>query len=135
MRIGLLEDNPGVSDYMSTLLKLEGHTVEEYTHGSCLLVRLFTETEVRFPLPYDLLIVDLLLPGMLSGLQTIQTIHQRLSPAQLPILIVTALSLAEIEEITTGLTSVPILRKPFHRSVLLQMIEDLTSGHDTKDRE
>ena len=135
MRIGLLEDNPGVSDYMSTLLKFEGHTVEDYTHGSCLLHTLFTETGVHLPLPYDLLIVDLLLPGMLSGLQTIQAIRQRLSPAQLPILIVTALSLAEIEEITTGLTTVPLLRKPFQRRVLLQMIADLTGGHDTKDRE
>jgi len=120
---------------MSTLLKLEGHTVEVYTHGSCLLDKLFLETEVRSPLPYDLVIVDLRLPGMLSGLQTIQAIHQRLSPAQLPILIVTALSLAEIEEITTGLTTVPLLRKPFQRRVLLQMIADLTGGHDTKDRE
>jgi|SRR5215472_655304 len=134
MKIGLLEDNPAVSDYLTVLLELEGHTVEGHTHGSCLLETLFPETEVRFPLPYDLILVDLVLPGKLSGLETIQAIQVRLSPAQLPLLIVTAVGPEILEEITMKLPTMPVLRKPFRRSDLLQMIEDLTSRHDPKDR-
>jgi DNA-binding response OmpR family regulator len=130
MKIGLLEDNPALIEFMSTLLEMAGHSVETHTHGSSLLEALFVETKVRFPLPYDLVIVDLLLPGTLSGLETIQTIHQRLSPTQLPILIVTAVGSGELEEVTTKLPGVPILRKPFQRSALLKLIEGLKGTED-----
>ena len=130
MKIGLLEDNPAVVEYMSTLLEMAGHTVEVHTHGSSLLETLFTEAGVRSPLPYDLLLVDLLLPGTLSGLEAIQSIQQRLSPGQLPILIVTAVGLELLEEVQTKLPTVTVLRKPFKRSVLLQLIEDIKRTQD-----
>jgi len=132
MRIGLLEDNPGVIDFMSILLEMAGHTVEVHTHGSSLLETLFPETKVRFPLSYDLVIVDLLLPGTLSGLQTIQAIQQKLPSRQLPILIVTAVGPQILKEINMTLPTVPVLRKPFQRRALLQMIDYLTSCHETK---
>lgn len=130
MKIGLLEDNPAVVEYMSTLLEMAGHTVEVHTHGSSLLETLFTKAGVRSPLPYDLLLVDLLLPGTLSGLEAIQSIQQRLSPGQLPILIVTAVGLELLEEVETKLPTVTVLRKPFKRSVLLQLIEDIKRTED-----
>ncbi len=130
MNIGLLEDNPALIDYMSTLLEMEGHTVEVHIHGSSLLETLFPEAEVRFPLLYDLVIVDLLLPGALSGLETIQAIQQRLLPRQLPILIMTAVGSGELQAVGMKLPTVPVLRKPFHRSALLQLIEDITRTKD-----
>lgn len=125
MNIGLLEDNPALVDYMSTLLEMAGHKVHAHTQGSSFLETLFTEAGVRSPLPYDLVIVDLLLPGTLSGLEVIQYIQQRLSPGQLPIIIVTAIGLEQLEEVKTKLPTVPVLRKPFKRSALLQLIEEM----------
>jgi CheY-like chemotaxis protein len=133
MKIGLLEDNPALLDFMSTMLEMAGHSVETHTSGSSLLETLFLETKVRFPLPYDIIIVDLLLPGSMSGLETIQTIRQRLSPTQLPVLIVTAVGSGELAEAITRLPEVPVLRKPFQRSALLQLIEEL-KGSENKDR-
>jgi DNA-binding response OmpR family regulator len=130
MKIGLVEDNPAVGEYMSTLLEMAGHTVEIYTQGSSLLEVLFTEVGVRSPLPYDLVIVDLLLPGMLSGLATIQSIQQRLSPERLPVLIVTAVGPKPLEEVATKLPTVPVLRKPFQRRALLELIEEVKRTGD-----
>ncbi len=132
MKIGLLEDNPAVGEYMSTLLEMAGHTVEVHTHGSSLLEMLFTEAGVRSPLPYDLVIVDLLLPGMLSGPETIQSIQRRLSPEQLPLLIVTAVGPEPLEEVATKLPTVLVLRKPFQRSALLELIEEVKRTGDTE---
>ncbi|HEY6539362.1 MAG TPA: response regulator [Ktedonobacteraceae bacterium] len=125
MNIALLEDNPPILDYLSTALEMHGHTVHKFTDSAPLLESLPTGENTRVPLPYDLAIIDLLLPGPVSGIETIQKIWQAIEPHRLPMIVVSACSQKELEEARALLPQVPILRKPFKMRELTQLIDQL----------
>jgi CheY-like chemotaxis protein len=104
MRIGLLEDNSAIHEYLTTVLQLSGHTVSTHTVGLSLLDELLAEQSAETPLPYDLVIVDILLPGTLSGLAVINSIRQNIPP------------------------DVQVLQKPFPMKTLLELIESKHVG-------
>jgi DNA-binding response OmpR family regulator len=123
MRIGLLEDNTAIHEYITTVLELAGHTVITHTIGMSLLNELFTDTGGPSPLPYELVIVDLLLPGTLSGLAVINSIRQIIPPETLPIIVVSAASQKQLQQIHERFPDVQVLQKPFPMQKLLQLIE------------
>lgn len=125
MNIGLLEDNPAILDYMSTALSMAGHDVYTHTDSLSLLATIFHRSGVRSPLPYDLVIVDLLLPGDMSGVEAIHRIHQTIAPWVLPIIIVSACSQDELTQVKARFPHVSVLRKPFKMSDLLHLIENV----------
>ena len=125
MNIALLEDNPPILDYLSTALEMLGHTVYDFTSSDLLLETLFIGESVRVPLPYDLALIDLLLPGTMSGLETAQKIRQAIPPQQLHIIVVSACSQQELEEAQAELPQVPMLRKPFKMRELIQIIDQM----------
>ncbi|HZU68864.1 MAG TPA: response regulator [Ktedonobacteraceae bacterium] len=125
MNIALLEDNPAVLDYMSTALRMAGHNVSTHVESSSLLAALFHPAGVCSPLPYDLVIVDLLLPGDMSGVEAIHRIRQSIPPDTLPIVIVSACSQYELAQVKARFPHIPMLRKPFKMSKLLQTINQL----------
>ena len=129
MNIGLLEDNPAIADYLSIALEMAGHNVDTYTYGSSLLEKLDDSMvgSSYASLPYDLIIVDLLLPGDISGLKAIQQIQRAIPHEQLPIIIISAGSQGELAQVRALLPQVPLLRKPFRRQALLQLISALES--------
>lgn len=125
MKIGLLEDNPAILDYMTVALEMARHEVLTYTEGASLIETLLSGSEVRRPLAYDLIIVDLLLPGDISGLETIKCIQEVIPPSQLPVIIISAGSQEEIDSVQATLPDVPVLRKPFNMSTLLDLVNEL----------
>lgn len=125
MNIALLEDNPPILDYLSTALEMLGHTVHTFTNSVPLLESLFIDESVRVPLPYELALIDLLLPGSVSGLQTAQKIQQAIPSQQLRIIVISACSQKELEEAQAALPHVPILRKPFKIHELAQIIDQM----------
>lgn len=125
MNIALLEDNPPILDYLSTALEMLGHTVHTFTNSAPLLESLFIDESVRVPLPYDLALIDLLLPGSVSGLQVAQKIQQAIPPQQLHIIVLSACSQRELDEAQAKLPEVPILRKPFKIHELSQLIDQM----------
>jgi DNA-binding response OmpR family regulator len=125
VNIALLEDNPPILDYLSTALEMHGHTVHKFTDSAPLLETIPGGKDARASLPYDLAIIDLLLPGPVSGIETIQKIWQALAPYRLPMIVVTACSQKELEAARAVLPQVPFLRKPFKMRELLQLITQL----------
>ncbi|HLZ57901.1 MAG TPA: response regulator [Ktedonosporobacter sp.] len=125
MNIALLEDNPPILDYLSTALEMHGHTVHKFTDSAPLLETIPTGKNAGVSLPYDLAIIDLLLPGPVSGIETIQKIWQALAPYRLPMIVVSACSQKELEEARAILPQVPFLRKPFKMRELTQLINQL----------
>lgn len=125
MNIALLEDNPPILDYLSTALEMHGHTVYKFTDSAPLLETIPGGENTSVSLPYDLAIIDLLLPGPISGIETIQKIWQALAPYRLPMIVVTACSQKELEEARTIVPQVPFLRKPFKMRELTQLINQL----------
>lgn len=125
MKIGLLEDNPAIVDYLSIALEMAGHQVSAFTYGSSLLETILTGPGMQYSLPYDLVIVDILLPGNISGLHAINFLEQVIAPGQLPMIIISAAAKEELEQVTARLPHIPLLRKPFKMSTLLQLIEKM----------
>ncbi len=125
MRIGLLEDNPAILDYMVTALVMAGHNVSPHTQGASLLQAIFTALQGHSSIPYDVVVVDVLLADTLSGTDTIVRIREYLGPEVLPVVIVSACSQAELSMIHATFPDVSILRKPFKMGALLQTITRL----------
>ena len=123
MKIGLLEDNHVISDYLTTALEISGHQVYPHVFGHSLVERLFLDRDQHEPPPYDLVIIDLLLPGMLSGAAVIDYLHRTISPETLPIIVISAASENQLEEIRSRYPRVHVLRKPFAIKELLHLIE------------
>jgi len=123
MKIGLLEDNPAILDYMTYMFTMAGYEVYPYTESASLLQTLPAPLQANTQLPYDLLVIDILLPGELSGAETVIRLRQRFSPVQLPIIVVSACSQAELTWLATTIPGISTLRKPFKTSTLLQLVE------------
>ena len=104
---------------------MHGHTVHKFTDSAPLLEAILTWQNTPLSLPYDLAIIDLLLPGPISGIETIQKIWQALAPYRLPMIVVTACGQKELEAARAILPQVPFLRKPFKMRELTQLINQL----------
>lgn len=116
MRILVVEDETNVIDFIEQGLKEEGYVVDVATDGELALE--FAQTY-----PYDLIILDVLLPK-LDGRQVARTLRARGNST--PILMLTALD--EVEDRVTGLDSGAddYLIKPFAYRELLARIRART---------
>jgi DNA-binding response OmpR family regulator len=116
MRILIVEDEPNVIDFIQQGLKEEGYVVDVATDGELALE--FAQTY-----PYDLIILDVLLPR-LDGRQVARKLRER--GLSTPILMLTALD--EVEDRVAGLDSGAddYLIKPFAYRELLARIRART---------
>jgi DNA-binding response OmpR family regulator len=99
----LIEDEPGIVDFVKRGLETEGFPVEAALDG--------TEGERRaLRESFDLIVLDLMLPGR-SGMEILESL--RLAKATVPVLVLTARG--EIEDRVAGLDAgaVDYLVKPF----------------------
>jgi DNA-binding response OmpR family regulator len=118
MNIGLLEDNSTIVTLITTMLEMAGHHVFAYTEGRSLL-----ETVFGAPVSYDVLIIDLGLPGELSGFDVIHAIKQTNPADGVPIIVVSGAGQHELMRVQTHHPEVSIVRKPFSMRSLLLLIE------------
>ncbi len=103
MRILVVEDEPGIADFVRRGLRAEGHQVEVATDGIDGQERALTQ-EV------DLVVLDRLLPGR-DGLDVLRAV--RAQKPTLPVILLTAL--ADVADRVTGLDAgaTDYLAKPF----------------------
>ncbi len=129
MRIGVLDDNVPILEYLKAMLELVGYTVSLHPTSRSLLDALFPGGIVATPLPYDLVILDLSLPGDLSGAEVYCAIRRSIPDECLPVLFLTAASDHDIQCLqATLLEDVLLLRKPFRQRELLSKISELLNN-------
>ncbi|MDQ6732208.1 MAG: response regulator transcription factor [Actinomycetota bacterium] len=111
-RILVIEDEPGIVDFLERGLRSYGFVVESAADGVQGSARALGE-------PFDLVVLDMLLP-LRSGLEVLADI--RASHPALPVVILTALS--EVEDRVSGLDAgaIDYLTKPFSLSELAARI-------------
>lgn len=126
LRIGVLDDNSAILSLIETVLTMEGHKVSKHANGSSLLDALFPQQSEEWP-QYDLVILDLLLPGAQSGVDVFFAIRQRFPADILPIIVITAVDEPTLKQFRHILPDdVPLLRKPFSPRKLRRLITELT---------
>lgn len=121
MIIGILDDNPVTNELLTTVLTMHGHQASTFERGFDLLEACKGKDE----LPYDALLVDLMLPD-LSGVQTVQALHQIMpSSLHIPLLFITGAGHQEIANARRELPDIQIIEKPFHYAELIKDIEKI----------
>lgn len=133
MKIGLLEDNPAIVDWMTTALAMAGHIVYTYSEGASFLEGLLPSRGLHNHLPFDLAIIDLHLSGEMSGREVIACIRQFFPAKILPIIVVTGAGQSELANIQSNFPEVPILRKPFKMQVLLRLLETSRGANGSQE--
>jgi two-component system, OmpR family, alkaline phosphatase synthesis response regulator PhoP len=114
-RILLVEDEPGLVLTLTDLLRAEGYDVESAGDGPAGLDRAVAE-------PFDLLILDVMLPGM-SGLDVCRELRRR--GKDVAVLMLTAKSQLTDRVVGLKLGADDYLTKPFEPPELMARIEAL----------
>jgi len=116
MKLLLVEDNERVSQFVVKGLKEAGHTADHADNGRDGLFLAASE-------PYDVIIMDRMLPGHIDGLAIIEALRK--AGNRTPILILSALS--DVDERIRGLKSGgdDYLTKPFAFGELLARLDAL----------
>jgi len=117
VRIGLLEDNPSISELLTFALERD-HTIMAYVFGAAFLHALHPDSELE---PFDLVIVDLGLPDM-PGVEVLSRIRETPATRHLPIIVLTGAPRHLIAQVASRFPDIPIVRKPFHFDDLLAAI-------------
>jgi DNA-binding response OmpR family regulator len=108
----VIEDEPGIVDFLERGLRSQGFDVVSATDGS-------SGAAVAVSQDIDLVVLDLMLPGR-SGLEVLATLHD--TKPGLPVIVLTALG--EVEHRVAGLDAgaVDYLTKPFSLTELAARI-------------
>jgi FixJ family two-component response regulator len=110
--VHILEDDPGVSDSLLMFLTGMGHNAVAYPDAES-----FFESEP--PSQDDIIIVDLLLPGI-SGARVIRWLQGLRNPPR--VIAITGQPQAAIEKQIRGLGSVEVLRKPLSPQTIASIV-------------
>lgn len=110
MRLLLVEDHAELSDWLSRALQQAGYAVDVLARGDHADHALLTQ-------PYDLVILDLTLPG-LDGLEVLRRMRGRSQSAQIPVLVLTARGETEDKVRGLNLGADDYLPKPFELNEL-----------------
>ncbi|HAG91454.1 MAG TPA: DNA-binding response regulator [Bdellovibrionales bacterium] len=116
-RVLVVEDETEIRELIALHLRREGYLVDDLGTGDLARTQLSKQ-------PYDMVIVDWMLPG-LSGLELTRWIRTELKQLQLPILFVTAKT--DPEHVAAGLDAGAddYLAKPFDTLVLMARVNAL----------
>jgi two-component system OmpR family response regulator len=129
MRIGLLEDDPAICDMMQEMLQAAGHSVTAYQDGSDILATFHLEEPTALPPLFEILLVDLILPGDMTGEQVIH--HVRMISPSLPIVVISAVATSHLQAVARRYPGVRALQKPFKLRDLFAVIQGEASSHLT----
>lgn len=116
----VVDDDPGVREYVGDLLEMDGHDVRFATDGSSAL------ESIRTMRP-DCVVLDVMMPGM-SGHQVLAEIRRVDGGSQLPVVMVTAAA-GETQSWQAWTGGVDyFLAKPIDADHLLRVLGYLASG-------
>jgi len=117
MRLLLVEDHAELAEWIARALRQSGYAVDVLSRGDHAEHALLTQ-------PYDLVILDLTLPGM-DGLEVLRRLRAREHGAALPVLVLTARGATEERVQGLNLGADDYLPKPFELAELGARIKAL----------
>jgi DNA-binding response OmpR family regulator len=112
MRILVCEDQDAIRHMIQTLVQASGHEVVGVALGAQAVERAIAER-------FDILLLDLMLPGALDGFAVLERLRAEPSTHDLPILIISAMDDTESRDRATALGATDFYGKPFRPLELL----------------
>src|SRR3954466_14385601 len=106
MRILVCEDQDAIRHMIQTLVQASGHQVVGVALGAQAVEHALAE-------PFDVLLLDLMLPGALDGFGVIQHLRAEAATATLPIVVISAMDDPESREKARQLGATEFYGKPF----------------------
>lgn len=108
----LIEDNPGIREWLQTWLEMEGYILSLASDGQEALTFLRTSSPC-------IILLDLIMPSM-NGYAFLEAFEQRKPQTSIPIIVITA----DVEAVQKlAHKNIPVLLKPFKFSTLLTAIQ------------
>jgi CheY-like chemotaxis protein len=121
-RVFILEDNPGNLAIMTIALERDG--------AVCIFDRWGTQTiqKLLAGLPIDLLLLDLMLPGGISGFDVFKEIREHSSLANIPAVLVTASDLGAVLPKAQALGFAGLIGKPIRMHTFAKHLAKILAG-------
>ena len=116
MRILVCEDQDAIRHMIQTLVQASGHEVVGVPLGA-------QAVEHALAARFDILLLDLMLPGALDGFAVIERLRAEASTRELPILVISAMDDSESRERAKALGATDFYGKPFRPLELLKDLE------------
>ncbi len=117
-RVLVIEDEPNISEALRFILTRNGWHVDVSADGNSALAALCSD-------PPDLLILDLMLPGI-SGFDILQSLRAQDGTRNLPVLMLTAKGHAADRCEAERLGGTRFMTKPFANADVLEAVRELT---------
>lgn len=117
-RILMVDDLEPFRMLVRTILSFEGHEVYEAQSGPQ-AVQMVTENQ------FDLVLMDISMPGEFDGLEACRRIRQRPELKKLPIVMVSASSTEGVPAVAASVGANRYLYKPFRTSDLIETVSKL----------
>lgn len=121
-RILVVEDNPDNMYVLDRLLSYAGYSIHPAVNGQEALRMLATS-------PFDLVLMDMQMPG-LDGYATVRAIREQPVLQDIPIIAVTAHSMAGDRDRTLDAGCTDYIAKPIDTRNLLQLVSNYLEGAD-----
>jgi DNA-binding response OmpR family regulator len=121
IRIGVVEDDSLVSGMLLESLERFGYMPFIFNDGWSFLEALNGNYQTIETKPFDIVLLDILLPGTISGIEVLQ--YLSLTRPELPLIILSALNKDDLKNIQEQYPKSKILQKPFRLSDLQASIE------------
>ena len=114
-RVLLIEDEPALARLVQLILELHGHECIIATDGS----RGFAAAQRQTP---DAILLDLMMPIM-DGFAALQALRDDERTAQIPVVVLSAVSKEMMEERCLDIDARSVVRKPFDTDELLVRLD------------
>jgi DNA-binding response OmpR family regulator len=119
-RVLIVEDEPNIVESLSFVLRRGGYEVTAVLDGAAALSHLRST-------PADLLILDLMLPG-LNGFEVLKAIKSDRVFEALPVLILTAKGQSQDRRLAEDIGVDAFMTKPFSNREIMETVRRLTDG-------
>jgi len=119
-KILVADDEPDMRSLLSDLLEEAGHDVTEAENGQLAYQQIKRETP-------DVVLMDVLMP-MMNGIQVLQRIREEPDTRNLPVILLTAFSLADEESEILESPNTYHVTKPWRRGVVESAINSALMG-------
>ena len=121
MKILVCEDQESIRHMIETLVSASGHEVTAVENGPKAVESALSE-------PFDILLLDLMLPGSLDGFGVCERLRADPKTRDLPIFIISAADDAESRARATAAGATAFYAKPFSPLALLRTVERVLEG-------